>query len=62
VITYNGTIVGSPEIRVTRADGTYSSSVPLHLPSNAARGPYVVKSEIQSDNAKDSREFTFTVI
>lgn len=62
VITYNGRIVGSPEVRVTRADGTYSSSVPLHLPSNAARGTYVVKSQIQSDNAKDTREFTFTVI
>ncbi len=62
MITYNGTIVGNPEVRVTRADGTYSSSVPLRLPTDAAKGIYVVKSEIRSDNAKDSREFTFKVI
>ena len=61
-ITYNGTIVGSPEVRVTRADGTYSSSVPLHLSTDAAKGTYVVTSEIRSDNVKDSREFTFMVI
>ena len=61
-ITYNGTVVGSPEVRVTRTDGTYSSSVPLHLPADAGKGTYVVTSEIRSDNAKDSREFTFTVI
>ena len=61
-ITHNGTEVGRPEVRVTRADGTYTSSVPLHLPANAEKGTYVVTSQIQSDNAKDSREFTFTVI
>ena len=62
VITHNGSIVGQPEVKVTRADGTYTSSVPLHLPANAERGIYVVKSEIQSDSAKDSREFSFSVI
>jgi uncharacterized protein YcfJ len=62
MITHNGNMVGNPEVRVTRADGTYASSIPLHLPADAARGTYVVKSEIRSDNAKDSREFTFTVI
>ncbi len=62
MITHNGNLVGNPEVRVTRADGTYTSSIPLHLPADAARGTYVVKSEIKSDNAKDSREFTFTVI
>lgn len=62
VITHNGTIVGKPEVKVSHSDGTYTSSVPLYLPANAERGVYVVKSEIQSDNAKDSREFSFSVI
>jgi uncharacterized protein YcfJ len=62
MITHNGNMVGNPEVRVTHADGTYTSSIPLHLPTDAAKGTYVVKSEIRSDNAKDSREFTFTVI
>jgi len=62
VITHNGIIVGRPEVQVSRADGTYTSSIPLYLPTNARRGTYVVTSEIQGDNVKDSREFTFTVI
>lgn len=61
-IKHNGKLVGRPEIRVTRSDGTYTSSVPLRLPANAEKGTYVVTNEIQSDNAKDSREFTFTVL
>jgi hypothetical protein len=55
-------MVGNPEVRVTRADGTYTSSIPLHLPAGAVRRTDFVKSEIQRDNAKDSREFTFAVI
>ncbi len=62
VITYNGTIVGRPEVKVTRTDRTYTSSIPLHLPVDVEKGTYVVKSETQSDNAEDSREFTFTMI
>ena len=58
----SGNMVSNPEGRVTRADGTYTSAIPLHLPADAGKGTYVVTSEIRSDNAKDSREFTFTVI
>ncbi|MFH1215973.1 MAG: glycine zipper domain-containing protein [Pseudomonadota bacterium] len=61
-IMHNGIQVGRPEVKVTRPDGTWTSSIPLHLPANAEKGTYVVISEIQSDNVKDSREFTFTVI
>ena len=61
-ITYNGNLVGNPEIQVTRSDGTYTSTIPLHLPANAEKGTYVVRNEIQSSNAKDTREFTFTVL
>jgi uncharacterized protein YcfJ len=62
MITHNGILVGNPEVRVTRGDGTYTSSIPLHIPAGAEKGTYVVRSEIQTDNARDSREFTFTVI
>jgi hypothetical protein len=62
VITHNGNLVGNPEVQVTRTDGTYTSTIPLHLPADAEKGTYVVRSEIQGANAKDSREFTFTVI
>ena len=55
-------MVGNPEVLMTRADGTYTSSIPLHLSADTARGTYVVKSEIQRDGSKDSREFTFAVI
>lgn len=62
IITHKGEIVGKPEVQVTRTDGTYTSTVPLRLPAGAAKGTYVVTSIVQSDTAKDSRDFTFTVI
>lgn len=61
-ITHNGALVGRPEVQVTRADGTYTSSVPLRIPADATKGTYVVTSEIKGENVKDTKEFTFTVI
>jgi hypothetical protein len=60
-ITHNGELVGRPEVMVDRAGGTYVSSVPLRLPSDADKGTYRVKATIQSARAKDSREFSFQV-
>lgn len=60
-ITHDGELVGKPEVRVTRGDGTYDSTVPLRLPSNAPKGQYKVTMTVQSDNAKDTRETRFTV-
>jgi len=54
-------LVGKPEVNVTRRGGTYSSTVPLFLPSDAKPGTYTVMTTIQSENAKDSREASFTV-
>jgi hypothetical protein len=54
-------LVGNPEVRVERADGTYSSNVPLRLPGNARPGTYSVKYTVQSDFAVDVRETTFNV-
>ena len=54
-------LVGKPEVNVTRRGGTYSSTVPLFLPSDAKPGTYTVVTAIQSQNAKDSKETVFTV-
>ncbi len=60
-IRIGGELVGKPEVNVTRRGGTYSSTVPLFLPSDAKPGTYTVMTTIQSENAKDSRETSFTV-
>jgi hypothetical protein len=60
-IRMGGELVGKPEVNVTRRGGTYSSTVPLFLPSDAKPGTYTVMTTIQSEKAKDSRETSFTV-
>ncbi len=61
-ITHDGELVGKPEVRVNRSDGTYSSTVPVHLPTTAKKGLYKVKTVVQSENLKDTRELTFEVV
>jgi len=56
-----GELVGKPEVNVTRRGGTYTSSVPVFLPSDAKTGTYSVVATIQSQSAKDSKETFFTV-
>lgn len=60
-ITLNDELVGQPEVRVDRSDGTYISTVPLRLPSSAKKGTYVVRTIVQSANAKDTKEIRFSV-
>ena len=60
-ITYKGEMVGRPEVRVEHSDGTYTSTVPLRLPTSAGKGTYRVKTMVESQYAKDTRETTFTV-
>ena len=60
-ITYKGELVGRPEVKVEHIDGTYTTTVPLKLPSSAKKGTYKVKAMIESQYAKDAREITFTV-
>lgn len=60
-ITHNGELVGKPEVSVDRVDGTYASKVPLRLSANAGKGVYKVRSTVESENAKDTREMSFTV-
>lgn len=60
-IRMGGELVGKPEVNVTRRGGTYSSTVPLFMPSDAKPGTYTVVTTVQAQNAKDSRETSFTV-
>ena len=61
-ITFNGELVGRPEAKVERADGTFTSTVPVRLPTAAKKGQYRVKTTIQSDSLKDTKELTLTVL
>lgn len=60
-IRYQGELVGRPEVNVTRRGGTYTSSIPLLLPSTAKKGRYNVLTTVQAQNVKDSRETSFSV-
>jgi len=61
-IKHNGALVGRPEVKVVRAGGTYTSSVPIFLPKNAAPGRYTVITTIDSSLAKDTKQTDFMVI
>ena len=60
-IRFQGEIYGKPQVNVSRADGTYSSSIPLTLPDDARSGKYRVITTIQSSFGSDSRETSFQV-
>jgi hypothetical protein len=61
VVTFNGELVANPEVNVTRTAGTYKSTLPLILPTDAKSGTYRVVTTIKTDYSKDSRETSFTV-
>ncbi len=60
-ITHNGRLVGNPRVTVERADGTYISTVPLTLPSDADKGLYLVRNTVQAGVERDTMETSFTV-
>ncbi|MCC6347024.1 MAG: hypothetical protein IT388_07520, partial [Nitrospirales bacterium] len=60
-IRKGGELIGRPESSVTRAGGTYTSSVPLILPSTAKSGTYIVTTTVQSGTIRDARETRFIV-
>jgi len=60
-IRYEGEIYGKPQINVSRADGTYSTSIPLTLPSDAKKGKYNVITTVQSSYVSDSKELSFQI-
>jgi hypothetical protein len=60
-IRYKGELFGKPEVNVTREDGTYSSSIPITLPSDAQKGKYSVVVKVRTANVSDSKETVFYV-
>jgi hypothetical protein len=60
-IRYEGEMYGKPQINVSRADGTYVTSVPITLPNDAKKGKYSVISTVQSPYASDAKEASFQV-
>lgn len=60
-VTLNGELVGNPEVNVSHTPGTYTTSVPLILPTDAKKGKYRVITSIKTSAGKDSRESSFTV-
>ncbi len=60
-IRYAGEMYGRPQINVSRADGTYSTSIPITLPYDAKKGKYNVITTVQSSYASDSKEVSFQI-
>jgi len=60
-IKHDGQLVGNPKVSVNRVSGTYSASLPLHLPSDAAKGEYQVITKVMTDGASDLRTTSFRV-
>jgi uncharacterized protein YcfJ len=60
-IRYETELYGKPQIKVSRADGTYVTSIPITLPNDAQKGKYNVISTVQSPYASDSKEVSFQV-
>jgi hypothetical protein len=60
-IRYEGEIFGKPQVNVSRADGTYVSSIPVTLPNDAKKGKYNIIATVQSPYASDSKEASFQI-
>ena len=60
-VTQDGDLVANPEVTVQQTPGTYVTSIPLMLPTDAKAGVYKVITTIKSASGKDSRQSTFTV-
>jgi len=60
-ISYEGQLYGKPEVTVKRDDGTFSSSLPLVLPSDAKQGKYTVTMTVKGSSMSDTRQASFQV-
>jgi hypothetical protein len=48
--------VGNPKVTVNRVGGTYSTTLPLHLPESAAKGEYQVITKIATAGGQRSED------
>lgn len=60
-IRYRGELTGRPQVTVQRQGGTYTSKVPVVLPTDAKAGTYTVLTTIQVGTNSDAREASFTI-
>ena len=60
-IRYNGELTGRPQVTLQKQGGTYTSQIPVTLPTNANSGKYTVLTIIQVGQNSDARETSFTV-
>jgi hypothetical protein len=60
-IRYQGELYGKPEVTVSRDDGTYTSSIPIVLPSDARKGKYIVTMTVRGASVSDAKEAFFEV-
>ncbi len=60
-IYYGNDLWGNPEVKVDRTGGTYQSTIPISLPTDAKKGTYKVRYIVEAGSSKDSREATFIV-
>lgn len=61
-IRRNGQLVGNPVLTVQRESGTWTSAIPITLPSTAKEGEYEVNVTVEAGEASDHATSDFTVI
>jgi hypothetical protein len=60
-VRYLGELVANPTAQVSRTSGTYTTSLPITLPTTAARGPYEVTTTVALGDRRASQTSTFQV-
>ena len=60
-VRYQAELVANPTTQVSRTNGTYTTSLPITLPTTAARGPYEVTITVALGDRRASQTTTFHV-
>ena len=60
-VRLNGELVANPAVDVARQTGTYSSALPIGLPTNARSGRYEVTMTVASGNRQSTSTTSFSV-
>ena len=60
-VRHDGVLVANPTTEFSRANGTFTSALPITLPAKAVRGQYEVTTTVESGDRLSRGETTFTV-
>lgn len=60
-VRHQGELVANPTAQVSRTNGTYTTSLPITLPTTAARGPYEVTTTVALGDRRASQTTMFHV-